>query len=131
MIAFVVVKNLNLNFRANGNNLVNVLNESNGVTNFNYKVELLPSGKYQHTVEIFVAKALISNWSNTEDVQINYAWKTPGENAHILSDMLDDRHSDWNTDWHSYHRFGGLTTYYVPLQANLFVSTSGLKSNDK
>ena len=44
--------------------------------------------------------------------------------------MLDDRHSDWNTDWHSYHRLGGLTTYYVPLQANLFISESGLVSSN-
>ena len=123
----------NFEFKLNGGkqSYVNVINESNGVTNFNYKVELLPNGKYQHTVEIFVDKTLISNWSSREDVQINYAWKTPGENAHITSDLLDSRHGDWNTDWHSYHRFGGLTTYYVPLQANLFVSTSGLKSNDK
>jgi hypothetical protein len=122
----------NFEFKLNGGgqSYVNVLNESNGVTNFNYKVELLPSGKYQHTVEIFVAKALISNWSDTGDVQINYAWKTPNEKAYIISDMLDYRHVDWNTDWHSYHRLGGLTTYYVPLQANLFISNNGLVSSN-
>jgi hypothetical protein len=119
----------NFEFKLNGGrqSYVNVLKQFGNVTHFSYDVEFLPdSGKYQHTVEIFVDKELIPNWSDTEDVQINYAWKTPEENAYIISDMLDYRHVDWNTDWHSYHRLGGLTTYYVPLQANLFISNSGL-----
>ena len=123
----------NFEFRLNGGvqSYVNSLKQFGNVTHFAYDVEFFPdSGKYLHTVEVFVDKELISNWSETEDVQINYAWKTPGENAYMISDMLDYRHIDWNTEWHSYHRLGGLSTYYVPLQANLFISTSGLKSSD-
>ena len=118
----------NFEFKLNGGkqSYVNALNQNAGVTDFEYKVQLLPSGKYQHAVEVFVAKELISNWSETEDVQINYAWKTPGENAYLMSDMLDYQHIDWNTDWHSFHRLGGLETYFVPLQANLFISKTGL-----
>ena len=75
-----------------------------------------------------MAKELIDNWSNADEVQLNYAWKTPGENAHITSDLIDNRYNDWNTDWHSYHMLGGLSTYYVPIKANLFISEAGLKS---
>ena len=124
----------NFEFKLNGGgqSYVNVLKQFGNVTHYSYDVQYLSDiGKYQHTVEIFVDKELISKWSDTEDVQINYAWKTPGENAYILSDMLDDRHKDWNSDWHSYHLLGGLTTYYVPsLQANLFISESGLISSN-
>jgi hypothetical protein len=120
----------NFEFILNGGkqSYVNVINQSKGVTHFNYQVERLANRKYQHTVEIFVAKELIKDWSSTQDVQINYAWKTPGENAYIISDMLDYRHFDWNTDWHSFHRLGGLEGYFVPVQANLFISANGLVS---
>lgn len=120
----------NFEFRLNGGkqSYVNIIKQSSGVTHFTYNVEQLANGKYLHTVEIFVAKDLIQNWSDNQDVQINYAWKTPTENAYIISDMIDYRHIDWNMDWHSCHRLGGLETSFVPLQANLFVSTIGLVS---
>jgi len=122
----------NFEFRLNGGNqsYVNTIKQSSGVTYFDYNVEQLSSGKYLHTVEIFVAKDLINNWSETQDVQINYAWKTPTENAYIISDMIDYRHIDWNMDWHSCHRLGGLETSLVALQANLFISTTGLVSTE-
>ena len=118
----------NFEFRLNGGNTsyVNVLNQNSGVTHFKYNVKELENGKYEHTIEIFIAKELISNWSDTLDVQINYAWKTPNENAYIKSEMLDSRYADWNTDWHSYHKFGALETSYMSLQANLFASKTGL-----
>jgi len=121
-------ENTNFEFKLNNGvqSYVNVKKYSAGVTQFSYKVETLASGKYSHVVELFVSKDLINNWSDSANVQINYAWKTPGENAYIKSDMLDYQHIDWSTDWHSYHRLGGLETYFVPLQANLFASTSGL-----
>jgi len=120
----------NFEFRLNGGkqSYVNVLKQFGGVTHFVYDVQVLSNGKYQHTVEIFVDKSLIVNWDDTQDVQINYAWKTPTENAYMMSDMLDYQYFDWNTDWHSYHRLGGLSTSYVPVQANLFVSSNGLTS---
>ena len=117
-------------FKLNGGNqsYVNVLKQFKGVTHYSYDVERLTNGKYQHTVEIFVDKELIANWSDTEGVQINYAWKTPGENAYIISDVIDSRYNDWNTDWHSYHLLGGLSTYYAPIKANLFITEDGLNS---
>ncbi len=117
-------------FKLNGGNqsYVNVLKQFKGVTHYSYDVERLTNGKYQHTVEIFVDKELIANWSVTEGVQINYAWKTPGENAYIISDVIDSRYNDWNTDWHSYHLLGGLSTYYAPIKANLFITEEGLTS---
>ena len=122
----------NFEFRLNGGkqSYVNVLKQFGGVTHFIYDVKVLDSGKYQHTVEIFVDKSLIENWNDTQDVQINYAWKTPTENAYMISDMLDYQHIDWNTDWHSYHRLGGSSTSFVPIQANLFISPSGLTSTN-
>jgi hypothetical protein len=121
----------NFEFRLNGGkqSYVNAINQFSGVTYFSYDVMNISNGKYQHTVEIFVGKDLIPNWSNTEDIQINYAWGTPNENARIISELADSRYADWNTHWHSYHKYGGLSTYYIPMQANLFVSKDGLVSN--
>ena len=120
----------NFEFRLNGGkqSYVNVLKQFGGVTHFFYSAEKQADGKYQHTVEIFVDKALIENWSAAGDVQINYAWKTPGENSYIISNVIDERYNDWNTDWHSYHLLGGLSTYYGPIKANLFISDKGLVS---
>ena len=119
-------------FKLNGGNqsYVNAFKQSSGVKYFDYKVKVLANGKYEHTVELFVDKQDISSWSDTQDVQINYAWLTPTENAYIISDMIDYRHIDWNMDWHSCHRLGGLESSLVALQANLFISTTGLVSTE-
>ena len=118
----------NFEFRLNGGkqSYVNVLNQSFGTTYFAYDVKQTDDGKYKHVVEIFVSKDIIDNWSDSGNVRINYAWKTPGENAYMLSDMMDSRYADWNTDWHSYHKYGGLSTYYVSMPSNLFISKDGL-----
>lgn len=118
----------NFEFRLNGGSqsYLNVLKQFKGITHFTYDVEKMSNGKYRHVVEIFVESELIKDWSSFENIQLNYAWKTPSENAHITSDVLDSRYNDWNTDWHSYHMLGGLSTYYVPMKANLFISENGL-----
>ncbi len=127
--------NTNFEFKLNGSSnssYVTVKNESNGVTNFAYIVERLSSGKYLHTVEIFVDKSLISGWSDSAGVQLNYAWKTPGENAAILSDIADIRYAtEWgnNTDWHSYHLLGCLATSFNDLLDNIFITESGLEAH--
>ncbi len=128
------MKNTNFEFKLNGSansSYVTAKNESNGVTNFVYIVERLSSGKYLHTVELFVDKSMISGWSDSADVQFNYAWKTPGENAAILSDIADIRYAtEWgnNTDWHSYQLLGCLATGYNDLLENMFISEGGLKT---
>jgi|GEM_PF-2652193 len=105
---------------------VNVKGQGAGVSNFVYKVQKQENGKYLHKAEIFVAKELISNWG--ESVQLNYAWKTPNENAYMQSDMIAHSYTDWNTDWHSYQRLGGLSEFVAPLKANLFITENGLAS---
>ncbi len=124
-------ENTNFEFKLNGGvqSYVTAKNQSDKVTDFTYIAERLSSGKYLHTAEIFVEKSLISGWSASADVQLNYAWKTPTENAAILSDMADYRYlSEWgnNTDWHSYQTYGCLATGFNDLPANLFISSSGL-----
>ena len=121
----------NFEFRLNGGkqSYVNALNQNFGTTYFTYDVQQMEDGKYKHVVEIFVSKDIITNWNDNENVRLNYAWKTPGENAYMLSDMMDPRYADWNTDWHSYHKYGGLSTYYVSMPSNLFISENGLVWN--
>ncbi len=121
----------NFEFKLNGGkqSYVTVNNKSNGVSNFIYNTENLSNGKIKHVAEIFVDKSLISNWLETSNVQINFAWKTPNEFSSILSDIADYRYlKDWgnSSDWHSYHTLGCLATDFNDLPKNLFVSTSGL-----
>ncbi len=124
-------ENTNFEFKLNGGeqSYVTVKNQSNKVTDFTYTAKRLLNGKYLHIAEFFVEKSLIQGWSENADVQLNYAWKTPGENAAILSDMADYRYlSVWgnNTDWHSYQTLGCLATGFNDLPANLFISSNGL-----
>ena len=118
----------NYEFKLNGGkqSYVNIKGESAGVTSFVYKAEQVEADKYLHKVEIYIAKELINGWG--ESVQLNYAWKTPEEKAYMLSDMIEHRYVDWNTDWHSYHRLGGLSADYSPMKANLFIGNAGLVS---
>ncbi len=121
----------NFEFKLNGGeqSFVTNKNQNFGVTESVYLVELLSNGKYKHTVEFFVSKSIINNWSDTASVQLNYAWKTPNEMACILSDIADIRYmSDWGnySDWHSYHTYGGIATSFNDLLANLYISEQGL-----
>ncbi len=126
-------ENTNFEFKLNGGeqSFITANNLSYGVTNFIYKIEYLSGGKYKHTTEIFVHKSLINGWSDTVEVQLNYAWKTPTERAIILSSIADYRYlKDWgnNDVWHSWHTLGCLATGFNDLLANLFISESGLTS---
>lgn len=105
---------------------VNIEGGKSGVSNYVLDVVKTQSGQYLHTLEMFIDKELIADWTENENVQINYAWKSPNESAYILSDLLDAAHCDWAGDWHSYHRLGGLSTSYVDTPANLMISKSGL-----
>ncbi len=124
-------ENTNFEFTLNGGaqSYVTVKNQSDKVSDFTYTAERLSSGKYQHTAEVFVEKSLINGWSASANVQLNYAWKTPTENAAILSDMADYRYlSEWGneSDWHSYHTYGCLANSFNDLPANLWISSDGL-----
>ena len=122
--------NTNFEFRLNGGiqSYVNTKNNSTGVTQFANSVKKTASGKYLHTVELFVDKSIISNWSDTKDVQLNYAWKTPNEKAYIMSDMVDYTQVEWSTDWHSYQKLGALEQTFTngAYISNLFIAKTGL-----
>ena len=101
----------------------------------NYNTDLLKKKQNISNLTNFDKALLISSSSHSAtpsflpfiDLDLStYAWKTPGENAYMLSDMMDSRYADWNTDWHSYHKYGGLSTYYVSMPSNLFISEEGL-----
>lgn len=120
----------NFEFKLNesgGQSYVALGNQALGVTQYNAFVEE-KDGKYLHTFEFFVEKSMIRNWSERGSVQLNYAWKSPAENAVMMSDMMDYQYMTWNTDWHSYQRLGGLSTYFAAMPANLFVSQDGLQT---
>ncbi len=111
---------------------VNIIGQNKGVDSFTFDVEEV-NGKYLHTFEIFVSKALIEKWSDTEDLQLNYAWMSTDEKASMYSDMIDYQYlSNWGNDsnFHAYHRLGGTSTGFNDLVANLFVSENGLVANE-
>lgn len=128
--------NTNFEFKLNAGTQSYVMKNGSyaGVSQYVYNVTS-QSGKYLHTIEMFISKSQIKNWRDTADVQINYAWKTPTENAAIYDSIADIEYlSNWgnNTDWHSYHSLGAITNGggFVSEPANLFISTSGLKGID-
>ena len=110
---------------AGSQNYVALGDKAYGVSNYRMTVEEV-NGKYLHKIEFFTAKDIIYGWEDNQDVQINYAWKSPNEKAITLSAMMDYRYMDWNTDWHSYHTLGGLSTYHAEMPSNLFISENGL-----
>ncbi len=105
-------KSTNFEFKLNHGNTSYVA--FNGLTNNVSEVITTieeVDGKYLHTVEFFVEKDLIFSWLDNGNVYLNYAWKTPGENANTFDDLVDVRLNDWgSTDWHARHRLGGLAT---------------------
>ncbi len=125
-----IIANTNLEFKLNCGNqsYVTAGGYGWGYTQYIYNVNF-NGEKYLHQTEIFIDKSLIDRWSDNDNVQLNYAWKTPNEKAYILDDMLDYWYSDWYTDWHSYHRLGGIEATNG-LIGNLYISDKGLKTND-
>lgn len=105
------------------------------VTKVFTSVETVENGKYLHTAEFFVEKDLITDWSKYDYVQLNYGWKSPNEKALMISDMIDCRYTDWDTDTHNYQRLGGLSSYefdgeLVSAPRNLLVTVEGLKTTN-
>ena len=123
----------NVEFKLNGGNTsyVTLEQRKDNVSEFIFTAEE-QDGKYLHTVEFFVESALIDGWAEDKDVQINYAWKTPNEKALLRSDMIYCAYNDWNIDFHSFHRLGGLQSFNfseagnIAAPANLFIGENGL-----
>lgn len=89
---------------------LNINGAQAGVTNFKW-VTVAPNDadtKYTYNVEIFVAKEIIPDWTDDKDVQLNYAWKTGGENAQIATRQDAVHPWSWaaNMDWLSWHKYG-------------------------
>lgn len=131
--------NHNFEFYFNGNfgdqRYLNNRNESRGVTEFKRTTVLLDSGKYagkyEHRYEIFVAKESIGDAFNAETLQINYAYKAPGE-AGRYEGLGNNAwgYSDWWTPVVGSCDVNKTYAYGVPAgrPANLFVTLEGLKS---
>ena len=124
----------NFEFKLNGGeqSYVNIKNEVNRVTKFFTKVEDV-EGKKLHTIEFYVEKSLIANWSDTADVYLNYAWKNPGFNNHLISEVTNKANVGWSTDWFAHHRYGGLWTdgaLNPTLLPNLIITSTGIDRVD-
>ncbi len=123
--------NTRFSFRVNGSLtfVLTAANQSYGADKFFVDVTKQESGKYLHTFEFFVPKAIIADWSDSEDVQLNYSWFTPNEEAAIMDDLIEYRYlANWgnNSTMHSAHRLGGMETAFNSLVDNLHISRDGL-----
>lgn len=134
---------LNTNFEfqlnADGQRYVNIKGQTKGVTEFKWKTEKINdstdpyNGKYRYIVEIFVEKGEISGWTDDGTIQLNYAWKTGGENARIRGDFVEKGLFNSNQDWLAYHGVGGLNGDFATafgqvknIPANLHIGADGL-----
>lgn len=124
-------ENTNFEFQLNadGQRYVNIKEESNGVTGFKWLTQSV-DGKYVFTVEIFVAKDLISNFAGG-DIQLNYAWKTLGETA-VIDASNAAGYTTLSSDWLAIHSVGGLISDYytefgyIGMPRNLHISNTGV-----
>lgn len=63
--------------------------------------------KYEYIVEAFIEKAMIRNWSDEGSVQLNYGWKTQGEEGVTVgSSIIHGYALDWKMDWFAGHGGG-------------------------
>ena len=101
-------RNTNFEFRLdNGDQRhVNINGDLSGVNRSFFKDTLLESGKHELVFEFYIAKASIPTFAN-ETVSIAYAWKTEGEEAKVVGDMMTGYAVTWPSDWLASHR-GGL-----------------------
>ena len=101
---------------------------ANPVDGYYYEIATV-SGKYQHTIELFIAKETLGTAWNAERMQLNYAWCIANEKAHVIdcSNARYDSHFWWaqaaiggaaDANW----ELGG--SYSRP--ANLFATKNGL-----
>ncbi len=98
-------------------------NKSADITHFHSMIVEQIDSQYIHTVEFFVPSSNIPNWSADAEIQLNYAWKAPGERDYIKSSTVDRFKYEWEVNgFYAWHRLGGLQD----MPANLFISEDGL-----
>ena len=102
--------NTNFEFRLNsgGQRFLSINGDRNGVTDWIWKTAQ-EGGKYVYTVEVFVENSSISTWSASEEIQVNYAWKTGGETGWTVANYTNfwSYRDRWAGDWMASH-LGGL-----------------------
>lgn len=132
----------NFEFRLNcgPQRYVNINGASFGVKDHVWETTTNADGKYVFTVELFVEADSIQTWAASDEVQVNYAWKAPGDAAYVRGNYINFwayRDIDaWGSDWYAAHLGGlniglndfstGLDTYGV-WPDNLRLTEEGLK----
>jgi len=132
----------NFEFRLNcgPQRYVNINGASFGVKDHVWENAVNADGKHIFTVELFVEADSIQTWAASDEVQVNYAWKAPGDAAYVRGNYINfwayRDISAWNSDWYAAHLGGlnigandfstGLDTYGV-WPDNLRLTEEGLK----
>lgn len=62
--------------------------------------------KYEYVLEAFIAKDMVTGWTDEGSVQLNYGWKTEGETGYTIGDVIHAYALDWNHDWLAGHSGG-------------------------
>ena len=132
----------NFEFRLNcgPQRYVNINGASFGVKDHVWETTTNADGKYIFTLELFVEADSIQTWAASDEVQVNYAWKAPGDAAYVRGNYINfwayRDISAWSSDWYAAHLGGlniglndfstGLDTYGV-WPDNLRLTEEGLK----
>ncbi len=132
----------NFEFRLNcgPQRYVNINGASFGVKDHVWENAVNADGKHIFTVELFVEADSIQTWAASDEVQVNYAWKAPGDAAYVRGNYINfwayRDISAWSSDWYAAHLGGlnigandfstGLDTYGV-WPDNLRLTEEGLK----
>jgi hypothetical protein len=72
------VANFEFRLNAGAQRYVNVNGASYGVAAHNWNITTNADGKYVITIELYVLGETIATWAQSEEIQVNYAWKSPG-----------------------------------------------------
>lgn len=101
--------NTNFEFKLNRGEQrhINIVGDTQGVSDHFWKTTLLANNKYQHVVEAYFDKSIVNGWTDDGYVVLNYAWKTEGEVASVRGDIVTAWAITWNGDWLARHA-GGL-----------------------
>ncbi|MBQ7407724.1 MAG: hypothetical protein IJW13_00395 [Clostridia bacterium] len=122
-------ENTNLEFFLNSvarenQHYVSINGARGGVTSHVWKTtkiddaENAHNGKFEYIIELYISKDLVEGWNDQGSVQINYAWKTPGEVAHVADGALIHPYTHVSSDYLANH-FGGANIGIRDFAANL------------
>ena len=132
------VANFEFRLNAGAQRYVNVNGASYGVAAHNWNITTNADGKYVITIELYVLGETIATWAQSEEIQVNYAWKSPGETGYVVGNFVNfwAYRDKWTGDWFASHLGGldiGANDFTVGLDNyglwadNLRLTESGLK----